>query len=106
MEGVTILYQMEVFEDNQLFWIFGGALFILSLIFEFIVFLTVDEDWMYRLGIVGVVIGIIVIMLAIPLGHKEYQYKVTVDDSVSMVEFYEKYEIVNTEGKIFTVKEK
>lgn len=69
-------------------------------------FLTVDKDWMHGLGITGVVIGIILIMLATPFGHKEYQYKVTVDDSVSTVEFYEKYGVVNTEGKIFVVKEK
>ena len=36
----------------------------------------------------------------------ETQYKVTISEEVSMVEFHEKYEIVETEGKIFTVREK
>ena len=34
------------------------------------------------------------------------KYKVTIDDSVSMNEFMDKYEILDQEGKIYTVKEK
>lgn len=34
------------------------------------------------------------------------QYKVTISDEVSMTEFLEKYEIIETEGKIYTVREK
>ena len=36
----------------------------------------------------------------------EYHYKVTIDDSVSMTEFLDKYEILDQEGKIYTVKER
>lgn len=34
------------------------------------------------------------------------EYKVTVEDSVSMTEFLDKYEILETEGKIYIIKEK
>lgn len=34
------------------------------------------------------------------------EYKVTIDDSVSITEFLDKYEILDQEGKIYTVKEK
>ena len=34
------------------------------------------------------------------------EYKVIIDDSVSMNEFLDKYEILNQEGKIYTVKER
>lgn len=34
----------------------------------------------------------------------EYNYKVTIDDTVSLNEFYEKYEIIDQEGKIYTIK--
>ena len=34
------------------------------------------------------------------------EYKVTIDDSVSMNEFLDKYEILDQEGKIYTVKER
>ena len=36
----------------------------------------------------------------------EYEYKVTISDEVSMNDFLEKYEIIDQEGKIFTVKER
>lgn len=36
----------------------------------------------------------------------DVEYKVTIDDSVSMNEFLDKYEILDQEGKIYTVKEK
>ena len=34
------------------------------------------------------------------------EHKVTIDDSVSMNEFLDKYEILDQEGKIYTVKER
>ena len=34
------------------------------------------------------------------------EYKVTIDDSVSMNEFLDKYEILDQKGKIYTVKER
>ena len=34
------------------------------------------------------------------------KYKVTIDDYVSMNEFLDKYEILDQEGKIYTVKER
>jgi hypothetical protein len=40
-----------------------------------------------------------------PIEH-ETQYKVTISDEVSMNEFLEHYEIIDQEGKIFTVRER
>lgn len=39
---------------------------------------------------------------------KEYlpQFKVTISDEVKMTEFLEKYEIIDQEGKIYTVRER
>lgn len=36
----------------------------------------------------------------------ETQYKIIISDEVKMSEFYEKYEIIGQDGKIFTVREK
>ena len=36
----------------------------------------------------------------------ETHYKVTVDESVSMIEFNKKYEVLEQEGKIYTVRER
>ena len=37
---------------------------------------------------------------------KYIEYKVAIDESVSLVEFYDKYEILDQEGKIYTIKER
>lgn len=42
----------------------------------------------------------------IPEDEYETRYQVTIDDSVSMNEFQNKYEIIEVEGKIYTVKER
>ncbi len=63
----------------------------------------------------GVIVGLIFAFILSPFitfvfGKKEvgteYHYKVTIDDSVSMNEFLDKYEILDQEGKIYTVKER
>lgn len=33
-------------------------------------------------------------------------YKVTINDTISINEFYERYEVLEQDGKIFTIKEK
>lgn len=42
----------------------------------------------------------------IPKSEYETHYQVTVDNSVSMNEFQNKYEIIEVEGKIYTVRER
>lgn len=37
---------------------------------------------------------------------KEYTYKVTISDEVNFVEFNNKYEIIDKDGLIYTIKEK
>lgn len=58
----------------------------------------------------GLLVGMIVgsqlcDILFIPIEY-ETQYKVTISDEVSMNEFLEKYEIIDQEGKIFTIRER
>lgn len=36
----------------------------------------------------------------------KYEYKVTISDNVSLTDFNNKYEIINQDGKIYTVKER
>ena len=56
---------------------------------------------------VGVVVGF---LLSVVVGFIEIEYyptyKVTISDEVSMNEFMDKYEILNQDGKIYTVKER
>ena len=61
----------------------------------------------------GVIISLILGLIfgfAVGFGQStpeyETQYKVTISDEVSMNEFLERYEIIDQEGKIYTVREK
>ena len=56
-----------------------------------------------------IVVSIVVMTLTLLSNHNSInyiEYKVTIEDSVSMNEFLDKYEIIDQEGKIYTVKEK
>lgn len=66
----------------------------------------------YGLGaIIGLLIGMCAgLIFAVVVGVAEIEYyptyKVTISDEVSMNEFMNKYEILEQDGKIYTVKER
>ena len=123
MAGVEILSQTEVIVDYSFgwlaFWITAmigiGATLIGSMLFA----LLNSEDYgaKERLAtflLLFIVISCLMIALASLLGSTifsdplppETHYKVTVDDSVFMKEFLDKYEILDQEGRIYTVRER
>lgn len=53
----------------------------------------------------GGLIGLLPGFTTKPIEFKD-QYKVLISEEVSMVEFMEKYEIVEQEGRIYTIEEK
>lgn len=77
------------------------------------IYLVRDEDsWepLLAMGLLGAILAILFGILvggitSTPISY-ETQYKVIIDDSVSMNEFLDKYEIIDQEGKIYTVREK
>lgn len=116
MNGVEILSSVQIASEFAFswtwFWAGFGIMLGISLLLS--IYYVVKEccDWplIPICSAVGVIGGII---LGIGIGHinatpiaYETHYKVTIDDSVSMNEFLDKYEIVDQEGKIYTVKEK
>ena len=114
MTGIEILASTQIatefifnYWSAALVWI---GIIILSGSFAFLV---ADYD-KRQMGIFGSAIGALVGIIAFvgiisatakPVAY-ETQYKVTIDDSVTMTEFYEHYEVIDQEGKIFTVREK
>ena len=115
MSGVEILSIIEepilLFNEEA----FGITLFITSVIFFFIgSYLSITEnEWLYFplffiTGlIVGVLLGIIIGgITCIETDEVETSYKVTISDEVPLNEFLDKYEIIDQEGKIYTVKER
>ena len=48
-----------------------------------------------------------ILTLIFPKSTEEYtRYKVTISDTVNFVEFNEKYEVLEQDGKIYTIKER
>jgi hypothetical protein len=115
MNGVEILAVEQVgvaFKYNcdalLLLIIIGAAI---GLVMGLIYALT-EGEWIYFVVsvVLGLVFGTICGALigaadAIPTEYVN-QYKVTISDEVSMNEFNEKYEIIDQEGKIYTVRER
>ena len=64
------------------------------------------NSWKEPAFLVVCVVLTIVCGCLIPEDKYETRYQVTVDNSVSMNEFQNKYEIIEVEGKIYTVKER
>lgn len=109
MEGITILNELVV-DNAPAGWIaiIGGAVILSMCFVASISFLRWRE---YGYSILFVIFGIIcggligfgVEAIATP---PETRYQVLIDETVSMTEFFEKYEIIEQEGKIYTIKEK
>jgi hypothetical protein len=91
----------EVFGIALVLFFLGGL--VLSLLFD-------DWSCMPILTVAGIISGVFfggVVGFGdgIPTEH-ETHYKVIISDEVSMNEFLERYEIIEQEGKIYTVRER
>ena len=116
MTGVEILSTAEVavaFGFNWVaFWVITGLLIFAGLVFGLVIAGKYAYDWQLipALMFVGIIGGLLIggpigFASGEPTAH-ETQYKVTVSDEVSMNDFLERYEIIDQEGKIYTVRER
>ena len=110
MNGVTILNSYEYLTNGAN--IFGSTILCIGfLVSSIIIFITLLK-YKFSGFRMEYVILIVLITLTITVGclipKKKYetQYQVTVDDSVSMNEFQNKYEIIKVEGRIYTVRDR
>ena len=115
MTGVEILAANEVATAFAMNW---NALFITVVFagfigaFLFCLLLTELWNWWQRV-LVGFGLGFVLAFLLGGVAFQnnkpieyETQYKVTISNEVSMNEFLERYEIIEQEGKIYTVRER
>jgi hypothetical protein len=110
MTGVEILSLQTIYNTILPGWC--GALAFALMIASCIgtgVFSTYRKLGLTITSCVLIVVSVVVMTLTLSSNHNSVnhiEYKVTIDDSVSMNEFLDKYEILDQEGKIYTVKEK
>lgn len=116
MTGIEILATREIATEFAFNWnVFLITFSVILGMFVLIgIFISlVSYDWSNLIGgiVAGAAIGMLIgawfgdAVLRIPVTYKT-QYKVTISDEVSMDEFLEKYEIIDQEGKILTVRER
>lgn len=110
MAGITILSEKIFYSNLFPGWFIGLSLigFAISLAL-IIIGAAKDKPKIAILGLAVFFFSLILGITTTSIKSKEIdyiEYKVTIDESVSMVEFYQRYEILSQEGKIYTIKEK
>ena len=110
MNGVEILSSETIYNTILPEWCIGVGLGCACIFLILMVVFVVNEC---GIGVILSFIAIIVSIVVAGLGNVTntnsvhyIEYKVTIDDSVLMNEFLDKYEILDQEGKIYTVKER
>ena len=109
MNGVIILNSYESltnFGSILLISILCAWFFAVAILALFALLKYGCNSWKEPAFLVICVVLTIVCGCLIPEDKYETHYQVTVDNSVSMNEFQDKYEIIEVEGKIYTVKER
>lgn len=115
MQGVEILTSAQVVTGYATNWnAFWTTLLIVLGVCIVIGFerTIISTDWepLMLWGAIGCIVGFILgdcvaSALRLPINH-ETRYQITISDEVSLTEFYEHYEVIDQDGKIFTVREK
>jgi hypothetical protein len=118
MEGVRILASEEVATawetwNWEAFWIAIGISAVVALIAGIIFGLQESDFFAFLCMSLTMLIACSVILgLLTGFGIKgeateyETQYKVIIDENVSLKDFYEQYEVIDQEGEIFIVRER
>lgn len=107
IDGIEVLSQTEIMEAPYLYLVV-----IISFIISTIIFTLLEH---YISNNISVLSPILALLLSIIIGiaysnvKKEptgkYEYKVTIDKSVSFVEFTEQYDIIDKDGSIYTIRD-
>lgn len=107
MQGLEILTVAQVATDYGFNTI--AFLTVAFIVIGIFVAIGIEEMDVLPFCIIGIIAGLIGGGLVGMIGSQptayETQYKVTVYDEIVMTEFLEQYEIIDQDGKIFTVRE-
>ncbi len=105
MKGIEILSveNISYFSEQRMILFVLGWSFILCGIILGISFLCIDGNFILLFLIP---IGALSLIFSSNCKKIEYtQYKVLIDENVPLLEFNQKYEITDIDGKIYTIKE-
>lgn len=108
MAGVEILSQTPIMADKASPIVATVVFIALLIVFEALIMYLGAEEFEFVVPMASLFVTLMILGLYSGMTKYEtgrYEYKVAIDDSVSMVEFLEKYEIVSQEGKIYTIRD-
>jgi hypothetical protein len=115
MTGVEILVMNQIVVDTRFDLMSAGGMFGIAFglfILGGLIASLLYDDWWYMRSLIfaGIIFGIVFGLIVgfcdgIPTEY-ETHYKVVISDEVFMNEFLERYEILDQEGKIYTVRER
>ena len=116
INGVEILTSNEVVSGYafnwMVFWIIGIIILVLLIISGIFLWIRGESDLIIipALSVIGLFLGpslgfVFGYIIGEPTDYIT-EYKVTISDEVLMTEFYEHYEVIEQEGKIFTIRER
>ena len=116
MSGITIIEQNEIMmTPNWLFILLIISAIVLLILFlrvSYVVIIKQKKDISLKLFVLTVAFSLIAggsgiaiaIVKTVPTG--KYMYKCTIDDTVSLTEFYEEYEIVSKTDTEWIIKDR
>lgn len=118
LEGIEVLSQSEVGINPEPIWwlsaIIGGVVLLIFVILGITGWVCCDGDYIDFIvaTLVGLFLGSLTfagflsVTSNVNYTDTQTQYKVTISDEVNLNEFNEQYEIIEQEGKIYTIVEK
>ena len=111
LEGIELINKVEIMGENPKIKFIGYIVFVMMLVFLFIGLFLFDFDNKSRNICFGICILLAMVKILIfqtnnkfPTG--EYYYEVILEDTVNLKEFYQKYEVIEIKGDLYTIKEK
>ena len=112
MDGITVLHQYETGHPDVALQIFCGLIMICIiglLIWDIISRIRHTRRVYFSVGDITFLSIVATAMLGLILWIGSWQphteYKVTIDESVSYIEFMDNYKVIHQEGDIYTIRE-
>ena len=107
---MEILYQEPIMEMARNYSIAVAVIIVVGFV-SFAVFILSDAmSFGTPIGGIGTIISLIafaVVMIKAPMVETgRYQYTVLIDEDAPFVEIYEKYEDIDTNGKVWTLQDR
>lgn len=109
IEGIQVLSQEPIMESGRAGFVFAVVCVIIGAIVGFIVEVIKNNGVGSFIFGVSVCFGLAVgfaIDSSLEVHTGQTEYKVIIDDSVSMTEFHKHYELIGQDGEIFIIRDK